>query len=63
MEESQLLEILRLIDKIDARLKKLESKIPDSFDIFYKPPRKKNHQKLNVVLDDIHHRLNNLEVT
>lgn len=36
------------------------AKIPDPFVLMYKPPGGK-HQKINVVLDDIHNRINSIE--
>jgi len=36
------------------------AKIPDPFILLYRPPGK-DYQKINVVLDDIHERLNRLE--
>jgi hypothetical protein len=40
--------------------KRLE-RIPEDFTIYYKPPGEEKHQKLNEVLDNIHHRLNSFE--
>lgn len=55
------IQLLSKIDKLDERLGRLEKKVPESFDIFYRAPTKEKHEKLNVVLDDLHMRLNKLE--
>ena len=55
------IQLLSKIDKLDERLSRLEKRVPESFDIFYRAPTKGNHEKLNVVLDDLHVRLNKLE--
>lgn len=55
------IELLSKIDKLDERLSRLEKRVPESFDIFYRAPTKGKHEKLNVVLDDLHMRLNKLE--
>ena len=55
------IQLLSKIDKLDERLSRLEKRVPESFDIFYRAPTKGSHEKLNVVLDDLHIRLNKLE--
>lgn len=44
------------MNKLEARM----AKIPEPFVLMYRPPGKE-HQKINVVLDDLHNRLNMLE--
>lgn len=63
LSNDTLLSILSLIDKIEYRLKKLETKTIEQLDIMYRPPNEKEHKKLDVVLNDLHNRLNNLEDT
>lgn len=55
------LQILRLIDKLDARVKKLEEKMPETFDIFYKPPESDEHKKLHLSLDELYGKINRIE--
>ena len=52
-----------MMNPLKERLMYLENriaKIPDPFILLYRPPGK-DYQKINVVLDDIHERLNRLE--
>jgi hypothetical protein len=39
----------------------LEEKIPNTFDIFYRPPGWIGHVKLNLALDDLYAKINRLE--
>lgn len=55
------IQLLNKLDKLEERLSRLEKRVPESFDVFYKPPGEERHQKLNVVLDNLHVRLNTLE--
>lgn len=55
------IQLLSRLDKLDERLSRLEKRVPESFDVFYRPPGEERHQKLNVVLDNLHVRLNTLE--
>ena len=55
------IQLLSKIDKLDERLSRLEKRVPESFDVFYRPPGGESHQRLNVVLDNLHERLNILE--
>lgn len=43
------------------KLEKRMAKIPEPFVLMYKPPGGQ-HQKINIVLDNLHDRLNNIEV-
>ena len=53
--------ILGIIDKLEARITKLEEKIPESFDIFYKPPGDEKYQKLHLSLDELYGKINKIE--
>lgn len=53
--------LLGMIDKLDARISKLEKKVPESFDIFYKPPGAADHQKLHLSLDELYAKINKIE--
>lgn len=55
------IKILGLIDKLEARITKLEEKIPESFDIFYKPPGGEKYQKLHLSLDELYGKINKIE--
>lgn len=55
------IQLLSRLDKLEERLSRLEKRVPESFDVFYRPPGEEKHQKLNVVLDNLHVRLNTLE--
>ncbi len=61
LENSQILDILKLIDKLDARLRKLEEKIPDTFDVYYKAPGENKHKKLHLSLDELYAKINRVE--
>lgn len=61
LSNDTILSILKLIDKLEYRLKKLENKTIEELEIMYRPPNEKQHKKLNVVLDNLHERLNILE--
>jgi ribosomal protein S15P/S13E len=49
---------LKLLEK---RISELEEKIPNTFDIFYRPPGWIGHVKLNLALDDLYAKINRLE--
>lgn len=56
--------LISVISDIDQRLQKLEeriAKIPDPFILYYRPPDGE-YRKINEVLDDLHGRLNTLEI-
>jgi hypothetical protein len=58
---SLIIQLLSKLDKLEERLGKLEKQVPETFDIFYKPPGKDKHEKLNETLDNLHVNLNTLE--
>lgn len=49
--------ILNRIEKLEEK----QSKIPDPFVLYYKPPKHEDYVKIDEVLDNLHVRLNNLE--
>lgn len=56
--------LISVVNDIDRRLSALEdrvSKIPDPFVLYYRPPGE-DYKKINEVLDDVHGRLNILEM-
>lgn len=56
--------LIQVITDIDRRLQNLEErvgKIPDPFVLYYRPPGE-DYKKINEVLDDIHARINTLEM-
>lgn len=59
--EQVLKDLENKIDNLNFRLSELESRLPKSFDIFYKPPGQEKHQKLHLSLDDIYARINRIE--
>jgi hypothetical protein len=53
--------LLGLIDALNARISKLEEKMPETFDIFYRPPGAESHQKLHLSLDELYGKINSIE--
>ena len=56
--------LIQVINDIDRRLQNLEErvgKIPDPFVLYYRPPGE-DYKKINEVLDNIHARINTLEM-
>jgi hypothetical protein len=53
--------LLGMIDQLESRISKIEEKMPDSFDIFYKPPGGSKHQKLHLSLDELYGKINKIE--
>lgn len=55
------IKLLGMIDRLDARISKLEEKMPETFDIFYKPPGREKHQKLHLSIDELYGKINKIE--
>lgn len=56
--------LVDVVEDIDRRLQNLEKRvgnIPDPFILYYRPPGE-NYKKIDEILDDIHGRINILEV-
>lgn len=49
------------IKNLEKRISSLDSRVPDSFEIYYKPPGFIEHQKLNLTLDHLYGKINKIE--
>ena len=56
--------LIQVVSDIDRRLQNLEvrvGKIPDPFVLYYRPPSGE-YKKINEILDDMHNRINMVEL-
>ncbi len=56
--------LIDVVNDVDRRLSALEARmsgIPDPFVLYYRPPGE-NYKKIDEILDDLHGRINILEV-